>query len=69
MANLNRLKIVLVKQDKTGKWLADQLGKSPVTVSKWCKNIVQPDLHTLNNISNLLNIDVTDLLVHNRMEI
>lgn len=46
MANLNRLKIVLVEQDKTGKWLADQLGKSPVTVSKWCKNIVQPDLHT-----------------------
>ena len=37
MANLNRLKIVLVKQDKTGKWLADQLGKSPVTVNKWCK--------------------------------
>ena len=48
MANLNRLKAVLAEQDKTGKWLAEQLGKSTCTVSKWCKNSVQPDLNTLN---------------------
>lgn len=49
MSHINRLKVVLVEQDKTGKWLADQLGKSTCTVSKWCKNTVQPDLPTLDN--------------------
>ena len=44
MANLNRLKVVLVEQGKTGKWLAEQLGKSNCTVSKWCSNSIQPDL-------------------------
>lgn len=62
MANLNRLKAVLAEQDKTGKWLAEQLGKSTCTVSKWCKNSVQPDLQTLECIAQLLNIDKRDLL-------
>ena len=47
MANLNRLKVVLVEQQKTGKWLAEQIGKSNCTVSKWCSNSVQPDLKTI----------------------
>ena len=62
MANLNRIKVVLVEQKKTGKWLAEQLGKSKCTVSKWCKNTVQPDLNTLDKIAKLLDIDVKDLL-------
>ena len=62
MANLNRLKLVLVEQDRTGKWLSEQLGKSTCTVSKWCKNTVQPDLNTLDKIAKLLDIDVKDLL-------
>lgn len=62
MANLNRLKVVLVEKDKTGKWLSDQLGKSPCTVSKWCKNTVQPDLTTLDKIAKLLEVDVKYLL-------
>ena len=62
MANLNRLKAVLAEQDKTGKWLAEQLGKSTCTVSKWCENSVQPDLQTLERIAQLLNIDKRDLL-------
>ena len=62
MANLNRLKAVLAEQDKTGKWLAEQLGKTTCTVSKWCKNSVQPDLQTLERIAQLLNIDKRDLL-------
>lgn len=65
MQNLNRIKIVLVEQNKTGKWLADQLGKSTCTVSKWCQNTIQPDLRTLNEIANLLKVDVKDLLVSN----
>lgn len=66
MANLNRLKIVLVEQNKTGKWLAEHLGKSSSTVSKWCSNTVQPDLYTLEKIAKLLDIDKRDLLTPNK---
>lgn len=69
MANLNRLKAVLAEQDKTGKWLAEQLGKSTCTVSKWCKNSVQPDFNTLNEIANKLHVDIKDLLVSNLNDI
>ena len=67
MSNYNRLKLVLVEHQKTGKWLAEQLGRSTCTVSKWCSNTVQPDLRTLNEIANLLHIDVKDLLVSNNI--
>ena len=40
-------KIVLVENKRTAKWLADQLGKDPATVSKWCTNYSQPSLETL----------------------
>ena len=62
MANLNRIKVVLVEQQKTGKWLAEQLGKSTCTVSKWCSNTIQPDLATLDKIATLLNVDRRELL-------
>jgi transcriptional regulator with XRE-family HTH domain len=62
MANLNRIKVVLVEQQKTGKWLAEQLGKSTCTVSKWCSNTIQPDLATLDKIATLLNVDRRDLI-------
>ena len=65
MQNLIRIKIVLVAQNKTGKWLADKLGKSTCTVSKRCQNTIQQDLKTLNEIANLLKVDVKDLLVSN----
>lgn len=65
MANFNRLKVVLAEQNKTGKWLAEQIGKSNCSVSKWCCNSVQPDLKTLNDIANVLDIDVKDLIVSN----
>ena len=62
MANLNRIKVIFVEKQKTGKWLAEQLGKSTCTVSKWCNNSIQPDLATLNKIAELLNVDVRDLI-------
>ena len=64
--NLNRLKVVLVEKNKTGKWLAEQLGKSTCSVSKWCQNTVQPDLQTLDKISRLLDVNIKDLLVDNK---
>ena len=62
MANLNRIKVVLVEQQKTGKWLAEQLCKSTCTVSKWCSNTIQPDLATLDKIATLLNVDRRELI-------
>lgn len=63
MANLNRIKVVLVEKGKTGKWLAEEIGKTPCTVSKWCSNSIQPDLTTLNKIAKKLQVDIRDLLV------
>lgn len=62
MEDINRLKIVLVEKKKTGKWLAEQLGKNPSTVSKWCSNVVQPDLATLVKIATLLEVNVQYLI-------
>ena len=62
MKDINRLKIVLVEKKKTWRWLAEQLGKDPSTVSKWCTNVSQPDLITLSRIAELLNIDRRDLI-------
>ena len=62
MKKINRLKVVLVEQRKTGKWLAEQLGKDPSTVSKWCSNFTQPPLDILVNIANLLKVDIKELI-------
>lgn len=63
---LNRIKAVLAETGHTGKWLAEQLGKDPVTVSKWCTNTSQPDLYTLKEISDLLNVNNTELIVSSK---
>jgi len=65
MKDLNRIKVVLVEKKRTSKWLAEQLGKNPATVSKWCTNSSQPDLPTLDKIANLLEVDKRDLLTSN----
>lgn len=60
--DINRIKVVLVEKKRTNKWLAEQLGKDPATVSKWCTNTSQPGLETLLQIANVLDVDVKDLL-------
>jgi len=60
---LNRLKVVLVEQKRTGKWLAEKLGKNEATVSRWCTNESQPSLETLFAIARALNVDVRELLI------
>lgn len=59
---INRLKIVLAEKTRTNKWLAEQLGKSEVTVSRWVTNEVQPSLETMAQIARILNIDIKELL-------
>lgn len=66
MKDLNRIKVVLVEKKRTNKWLAEQLGKDPATISKWCTNSSQPDLATLLKVANLLEVDVKDLLNSSR---
>lgn len=63
MKDINRIKVVLVEQKKTGKWLAEQLGKDPSTVSKWCSNKMQPSLEMLMQIAEKLDVDVRNLIV------
>lgn len=62
MPKINRLKVVLAEQQKTGKWLAEQIGRSNCSVSKWCSNSVQPDLVTLDMIAKILKVDIKTLL-------
>ena len=66
--DFNRLKVVLAEKKRTNKWLAEQLGKEPATVSKWCTNSAQPGLETLYQIASCLEVDVKDLLVPNKEE-
>lgn len=60
--DLNRLKVVLVEQKRTAKWLSEQIGKDPATVSKRCTNSSQSSLETLSRISEILNVKLSDLV-------
>ena len=62
MEDLNQLKIVLAKKKRTNKGLAEQLGVNQTTVSKWCTNTTQPDLQTLKRITELLEVNIQDLI-------
>lgn len=59
---INRIKTILVDKGRTNKWLAEQLGKDPATVSKWCTNSCQPSLETMMIIAKLLEVDLNDLV-------
>ena len=61
MQDINRLKLVLVEQKKTSKWLSEELGVNPSTVSKWCTNSSQPDLEAIAKISTLLDVGIKEL--------
>lgn len=63
MEDINRIKVVLVEKKRTSKWLAEQMGVNPTTVSKWCTNSSQPDLASLLKIADLLEVDIKELLV------
>ena len=64
--DINRIKIVLVEKKRANKWLAEQLGKDPATVSKWCTNTSQPSLETLLRISQILEVDIRELLISSK---
>ena len=63
MKDINRIKVVLAEKKRTNKWLAEQMGVNPTTVSKWCTNSSQPDLGYLLRIADLLEVDIKQLFI------
>lgn len=59
---LNRIKVVLAEKQRTNRWLAEQMGKSENTISRWCSNKSQPSIAQLQEIANLLDVDIRVLL-------
>lgn len=59
---MNRIKVVLAEKQRTNRWLAEQIGKSENTISRWCSNKSQPSIVQLQEIANLLDVDVRMLL-------
>ena len=59
---INRLKVVLAEKKRTNKWLAEQLGCAPTTVSKWCTNACQPTMETYIKIAKVLEVELTQLV-------
>lgn len=60
--NINRIKDFLAEKRKTNKWLAEQLGCTPTTVSKWCTNVCQPPMETYIKIAKLLEVELSELV-------
>jgi len=68
MRRYNRIKAVLADKQKSSKWLADEVGRSKATVSRWCSNQVQPPLEVLYQIADILEVSVYELLVPNEKQ-
>ena len=60
--DINRIKVVLAEKKRTNKWLAEQLGCAPTTVSKWCTNACQPPMETYIKIAKLLDVELAELV-------
>ena len=60
--DLNRIKVMLAEKKKTNKWLAEQLGKDPITISKRVNNVAQPNVEMFIQLARILDVSVNDLL-------
>lgn len=58
----NRLRVVLAEKRITGRWLAEQMGVTEITVSRWATNKVQPSMSQFIQMSKLLKVELKDLL-------
>lgn len=65
---MNRIKVTLVEKQKTNRWLAEQMGKSEITISRWCSNKSQPSIAQLQEIANLLDVDVRNLIMPTKVD-
>ena len=65
---MNRIKVTLVEKQKTNRWLAEKMGKSENTISRWCSNKSQPSIAQLQEIANLLDVDVRNLIMPTKVD-
>lgn len=62
MKYINTIGVALIKQQRSGIWLAQQLGRHPATIYKWISNKQQPTLSTLIDIARVLQTTPNELL-------
>ena len=67
--DINRIKVVLAEKKRTNKWLAEQLGKDPATVSKWCTNACQPPMETYLRIAKILDVNLMELVRKDNVDV
>lgn len=65
---MNRIKVTLVEKHKTSRWLAEQMGKSENTISRWCSNKTQPSIAQLQEIAKWLDVDVRTLIAPTKID-
>lgn len=58
----NRIRVVLADKQITNRWLAEQMGVTDMTVSRWKTNKIQPAMAQFVEIARLLQVDIKDLL-------
>lgn len=58
----NRIRVILADKQLTNRWLADKLGVTDMTVSRWTTNKIQPSMSQFVEISKILKVDINDLL-------
>lgn len=65
-SGMNRIKEVLEERGIKQTWLAEKLGKSYNMVNSYVQNRRQPSLEDLYKISNILDVDVKELIISNK---
>ncbi len=60
--SINRIRIALAERNKTNRWLAKQMGKSEITISRWVQNKTQPSLEQLLQVAQILSVSPKDLI-------
>lgn len=58
----NRLRVILAEKEKTNHWLAEQLGVTDMTISRWVINKIQPSMSQFIDISKVLGVNLQDLI-------
>lgn len=65
----NRIRVVLADRNITNRALADKMGVSEMTVSRWVTNRFQPSMSQFVEISKLMNVDIKELIEVDPIEI
>ena len=64
---MNRIKAILEEKEITQIWLSQKLNKSYNMVNSYVQNRRQPSIEILFKIADLIDVDVKDLLISNKI--